>query len=508
VALFGAMGILHRMQHQENELDLRHTKPGLHPEGEVVTEGHAVIHEHHPVHRRGFRLRVWAGIGVFVTLLLVGLGVMAVLADRAAPSDQTPLVEQTPEIMTGHERPETTAPPAPEETPLPVQSSTTTPAEEPVDDPVVPEPDKDPAPEPQPAEEPEEEPAVPVVPDQRANLNYNYGIAMAETLSVVSQTELQKRLDDVVELGVGWIRVDLAWSTIQWRDKDTYYWDAFDRIVAEANERGIRVLPILTYTPGWARPSDCTHTKKCGPRDPDEFAVFARKAAERYAPQGIDTWEIWNEPNMGIFWAPHADPARYTELLQAAYTAIKSVDSDAFVVSAGLAPVATRGANMTAREFVEAMYVYGAKNYFDALGFHPYTYPVLPTDYNDQNAWSQMEETKWSLRGIMKYNGDGDKDIWLTEVGAPTGGPGARANSNDFSRWNVPDHVTESYQAELLESAVRENETVDWTGPFFWYSYQDLGTNTSDRENFFGIRRYDGSAKPAYTTYQELLVRY
>ena len=39
-------------------------------------------------------------------------------------------------------------------------------------------------------------------------------------------------------------------------------------------------------------------------------------------------------------------------------------------------------------------------------------------------------------------------------------------------------------------------------GPLFWYSYQDLGTDPSNAENFYGLRRFDGSAKPAYGALQ------
>ncbi len=495
----------------ENELDLRNVRPGEPQHVEIhsdpVEERIGV-----PVQRQKYstRLRIWATVGFFVTFILVVFGALAwyeaYLKSRSPVPSEAQLTYKT-----GHESPVTIAAPTEDVEPATadrtMQTTSTSPVpEEPVQvkdavAPIVP-PDETTVPE----DEPDDAIASPPVVQEPENdtLDYRYGIAMGETLSDLNRAELEKRLDDVVRLGAGWIRADLSWSSIQWRDRDTYHWDAYDRIVEEAHERGIRVLPILTYTPKWARPSDCTYTDKCGPRNPDEFARFVSVAASRYAPMGVHAWEIWNEPNMGLFWAPHADPERYTDLLKAAHDAIKAVDSDAVVVSGGLAPVATRGANMTAREFLEGMYVHGAKDHFDALGFHPYTYPVLPTDYNDQNAWSQMEETEWSLRGIMKYNGDGAKDIWLTEYGAPTGGPGSEADDNDFNRWRVPDHVTEGYQAELLEEVVREARTYSFVGPLFWYSYQDLGTSEGDRENHFGLRRFDGSIKPAYNSLKSL----
>jgi hypothetical protein len=116
-----------------------------------------------------------------------------------------------------------------------------------------------------------------------------------------------------------------------------------------------------------------------------------------------------------------------------------------------------------------------------------------------------MNETKVSLRSIMRDNGDGNKKIWLTEYGAPTWGPGNTTDDGSFHWWSAPTHVTESYQAEMLEDAYEYVENVSWDGPLFWYSYRDLGTDENDVENFFGIRRYNGYKKPAYTTIKNIL---
>ena len=166
-----------------------------------------------------------------------------------------------------------------------------------------------------------------VVPERRAKkLNYTFGIALGERMSVVSEKELEKVLDDIKSLGVGWIRVDMAWNSIQPTSKDVFVWEPFDRIVREARDRGIAVLPIITYTPEWARDASCG-TSKCPPANSEEFAEFARTAVLRYAPQGVHVWEIWNEPNIRKFWASGADYARYTDLLKHTYIAIHEVDS-------------------------------------------------------------------------------------------------------------------------------------------------------------------------------------
>jgi polysaccharide biosynthesis protein PslG len=337
-------------------------------------------------------------------------------------------------------------------------------------------------------------------------LDYRFGIAAGETLSVLSEADLARRLDYLRDVGVGWIRADLAWSSVQPNSADEYHWENFDRVVRLANARGMRVLPIITYTPRWARADACPDNKKCRPRDPAEYARFARAAVERYAPKGVRTWEVWNEPNLGIFWGPSADAALYTQLLKQAYTAIHAADSGATVVSGGLAPTSTGGRNIAPRQYLEEMYAHGAKGSFDAVGFHPYSFPLSPTFYNKTNAWSQMADTEWSIRSVMAANGDSGKKVWLTEYGAPTGGPGSIANSNDDrGTWENPDHVTESYQATILKEAIQMHRTYTWAGPLFWYSYKDLGTDSSTKENHFGLIRYDGTPKPAFNMLRDLL---
>jgi hypothetical protein len=246
----------------------------------------------------------------------------------------------------------------------------------------------------------------------------------------------------------------------------------------------------------------------CPPADVNEFAAFAATAVQRYAPLGVHAWEVWNEPNIAKFWAPSADAEHYAALLKATYPRIKEADPNAVVVLGGLSPAATGGGRVAPRNYLEELYVqHGIQGYFDALGWHPYTYPVRPGDFNKYNAWSQMADTEWSARSIMEAHGDGDKDIWLTEYGAPTNGPRAVAESAEFSMWPYPDHVSEEYQAKLLREGFERTAEYSWAGPLFYYSYKDIGTDPSDVENFFGVIRQDESQKPAYGVLYEVAHR-
>ncbi len=173
----------------------------------------------------------------------------------------------------------------------------------------------------------------------------------------------------------------------------------------------------------------------------------------------------------------------YAALLKAASAAIRSADPDATVILGGLAAATSSdfsGKAIAATEFLETVYAQGAGDFFDAVGFHPYTGSDLPDLNARRNSWGLMAGP---IRSVMAAHGDEAKKIWITEYGAPT-------NENDGG-------VPEARQAELLASGVRIARDTPWLGPLFWYSYRDLGTDPADSEDWFGLMAEDGRAKPA-----------
>lgn len=323
-----------------------------------------------------------------------------------------------------------------------------------------------------------------------------FGLSVADTLTGLSSAELQKTLDDFQALHVEWVRLDFDWSVIQRRNSATYDWSNLDRVIALLHGKNFNVLAILVYTPPWARGGECMESNRCPPEDSASFAHFAQVAVKRYAAKGVHTWEIWNEPNMQQSWMPAANPAQYVSLLKEASARIRSIDPTAHIITGGLGAIDSKNGNIAPRDFLSALYDEGAQGHFDAIAFHPYSFPALPSYGASWNAWQQMANTSPSLRSIMMQNGDSDKKIWITEYGAPTGGPGSATSG--YVPGEDADHVTEGYQAAILEDALRETTKGDvWAGPLFWYSYKDLGTSEST-ENFYGLRRADGSHKPAY----------
>jgi hypothetical protein len=151
-------------------------------------------------------------------------------------------------------------------------------------------------------------------------------------------------------------------------------------------------------------------------------------------------------------------------MLKTAYNAIKSVDPNAWVISAGLAPT-TRwdSVAMPDTEFVKGMYNAGAKGYFDALGVHGAGFKASPEMdpgqvANDTNYYNKGDpycpgarcriycfRHVEDLRQIMVNRGDGGRQIVVLEFGWTSD---SRANSP--YRWHA---VSEQQKAEYLVRA-------------------------------------------------------
>ena len=63
---------------------------------------------------------------------------------------------------------------------------------------------------------------------------------------------------------------------------------------------------MIAYTPDWARAPGSSFTAP--PIDPNTFAAFAEKVVQRYHDR-IGDWEIWNEPNVPVFFGHVPDRA-------------------------------------------------------------------------------------------------------------------------------------------------------------------------------------------------------
>jgi hypothetical protein len=142
--------------------------------------------------------------------------------------------------------------------------------------------------------------------------------------------------DEIESFGVHWIRVILYWHDVaphpgrrseprfEQTDPAAYpawRWTQYDRIIDEAERRGIRVLLTVSGpVPRWA-----TLGRRSTVKFPSalRFGRFVEAVGRRYG-DTIDYWSVWNEPNhpqfLGPQWVrdrPYA-PKIYRRLFRAA----------------------------------------------------------------------------------------------------------------------------------------------------------------------------------------------
>ena len=244
---------------------------------------------------------------------------------------------------------------------------------------------------------------------------------------------------------------------------------------------GVNVIFDIDGAPDWAGAAQAGEFGTT----PQLYADFAAKVAARYK-NTIRVFELGNEPNHSHY-VNTPNPATYTSLLKLAYPAIKKADPNAFVLVGGIGGVRDNGGDIDPLTFVRALYQDGAKGYFDGLAYHPYTYPELPTQEISigDRGWSRM----LSVRSIMVQNGDAAKQIWITEFGAPTNGPGG---------------VSQQQQAAIMQNGFQLWSSYSWGGTICWFSYADKGNDPSTHKDWFGIVDSAGAHKASYAAYSSL----
>jgi hypothetical protein len=216
-------------------------------------------------------------------------------------------------------------------------------------------------------------------------------------------------------------RLNVSWTQVQ-PLPGQWNWTAYDRQYQEILDAGLKPLVMVFAAPCWSRPSTSCDTLTSGPPDPrfdPQWKEFVHRVTLRY-PQSIAI-EVWSEPNLDAYFAPKADPVRYTTLLKDAYAEIKSVSPAMRVVSGGLVASGEPGrgpAGMGDKPFLTAMYGAGAAAVMDGIGTHPYPYAV---DVAGDLVWDPpaMTATLDRLRSARDAAG-GKQTLWITELGEST----------------------------------------------------------------------------------------
>lgn len=330
---------------------------------------------------------------------------------------------------------------------------------------------------------------------QATDNGFVFGIDYADALPDESESAIGSGLDDAGAVGARWIRVDLAWYRIQ-PSLTRWDWRSFDRTVAYAKARGLRILAILDQPPVWARKPGCAAQLWCPPKDDTQFAAFAAQAAQRYPADVVGGWEVWNEPNLLGYWPGGSNPDAYLALLKATSIAVKAVRPDARIVLGGLAVSSSDRANLSAPDFLQAIARAGGLGYVDAIGYHPYSFPVQPTS---ATPFADISGGPDSLAAILDRYKASSMPIWLTEAGAPVAAAAADPQAGSSGTKNQ-ERQQAAYVTDLVHAATGNPHVK----ALFWFSDIDL----PGQQLYFGLRRADGSARPSLAAFRDAIKAY
>ena len=295
--------------------------------------------------------------------------------------------------------------------------------------------------------------------------------------------EAEDSYSKIARVGFQWVRITASWHRIQSQRNGGYDWQDIDDAVALARKYNLKVLMQISGAPEWATGADklsaaeknALNARKIWvasfaplPQYNNEFSNFVSALVKRYAPKGVIDYEFWNEPGNPEFWHdtiqnPRPNPEHYTDLLKIAYTAAHDAHNDVNVMAGGMTVGNSNSSTgyVEPMEFLERMYRAGAKGYFDGLSHHPYG--IYARTFRD-NGWANMigdvvapgggEKT---LYQIMSEHGDGNKKIWITEVGIDAAYPG----------------VEETKQANVISKILDQYQKSNIYGPLIFYQAKD-----------------------------------
>jgi hypothetical protein len=318
---------------------------------------------------------------------------------------------------------------------------------------------------------------------------------VAEDALAAPPRERRRILRRLHAAGVELIRQTFDWSRVE-RAPGRYELAALDAYVAAAAAAQIELLPVLFNPPPFrsSAPRRGAGRATYPPKRPASLGRFAAALARRYGPGGslwrarprlprvpIRAWQVWNEPNLPIYWGGDPDPPAYARLLAAAKRALKAVDPHAEVVSAGL-PESRLG--MPFEQFVRALYEAGAADSLDTFALHPYA-------ANAAAALRAIERARELLDELHA-----EPPIWVTELGWASGGP--------RSPFTVGERGQAARIGSVLGDLVDQRRELGVRGVVY-FNWRDAPPYPGGQD-FFGLHtgllRRNGGPKPAFRSFR------
>lgn len=346
------------------------------------------------------------------------------------------------------------------------------------------------------------------------------------------------RADDLAakarELGVNWVKIDLPWADIE-SAPHVYSFSALDAMIAALTAADLKIMLNVYDAPGWSR---ANYTEKLNsqfiehtgpPEKLEDFARFLAALVTRYAGL-VQAYEIWKSPNLVKFWTvPVYTRERettaegdfgipdeiamgaeyYVALLKTAYETIKSHDTQALVITAGLAPVgfSDNYNSIDTGQFLDNMLLAGAADVSDGIGAiygASAVPPALACCDKPPGVETHYESILQHYGDLLAFyeeildGRDVDLPIIVTQLGwGTTEGANLALASTGFEWLN---YTSEDEQALYVKQAYALAQNLEAVSSIFLYNLN--GCAVGDEEAcFFSLEDAAGRQRPVFAAY-------
>ncbi len=276
----------------------------------------------------------------------------------------------------------------------------------------------------------------------------------------------------IADGGFRWIRMDFKWDATE-RERGRYDFSSYDRLLAALDLYNIHALLILDY-------GNPLYDNDAPPRTEiarQAFARWAVAAAKHFGGRGV-IWEIYNEPNIKIFWPAQPNVDEYIALALAVAEAFRSETPNERLIGP-----ASAGIDFP---FLEACFKAGLLDYWSAVSVHPYRNSDPESAANDYCRLRKMIDTYRTARGSERVSVS-------TASGSDRVIPIVSGEWGYSSAWRG---MTEEKQGEMLAREMLTNLAND-IPISIWYDWRDDGADPNEPEHHFGLVRNTLSAPPA-----------
>ena len=279
----------------------------------------------------------------------------------------------------------------------------------------------------------------------------------------------------IEDAGFRWVRMDFIWQITE-PERGKYDFSRYDRFLTGLEAHHLRAILILDYGNSLYTDGKAVRTAEAR----EAFARWAAAAATHFAGRGI-VWEIFNEPNIPMFWPPKPVTDEYVALATAVNEAIQKAAPNERVIAPAAANVDL--------PFLEACFRGGALARWNAVSVHPYRH-TSPESVAPEYA---------ALRSVIQKFTDPGREV-------------VPVISGEWGYSSAWQGMTEEKQAVMLARQFLTN-AGNGISISIWYDWRDDGLDANEAEHHFGLVRHAYQAraaqpflaKPAYQAARTLM---